>query len=37
MMFAILLGNMFAPIMDYGVKAFQERRTGKGAAQEGAA
>lgn len=32
LMFSILLGNMFAPILDYGVKAWQDR--GKGAAAE---
>ncbi|MCA1810372.1 MAG: RnfABCDGE type electron transport complex subunit D, partial [Lentisphaerae bacterium] len=36
LMFSILLGNMFAPIIDYGVKAWQTRgqpaRAGEGAA-----
>lgn len=32
LMFSILLGNMFAPIIDYGVKAWQER--GKSLAAE---
>ena len=27
LMFSILLGNMFASLMDHGVKAFQSRRT----------
>ena len=36
LMFSILLGNMFAPIIDYGVKAWQERHTGKGVAMEAA-
>jgi len=34
LMFSVLLGNMFAPIIDYGVKAWQER--GKGRAAEAA-
>ncbi|MBL7215695.1 MAG: RnfABCDGE type electron transport complex subunit D [Phycisphaerae bacterium] len=29
LMFAILLGNMFAPIIDYGVKAWQDRQKAK--------
>ena len=29
LMFGILLGNMFAPIIDYGVTAFQDRRKAK--------
>ncbi len=29
MMFAILLGNMFAPIIDYGVKAWQDKQKAK--------
>ena len=34
LMFGILLGNMFAPIIDYGVKAFQERKNNKGGVAE---
>jgi Na+-translocating ferredoxin:NAD+ oxidoreductase RnfD subunit len=33
-MFSILLGNMFTPIIDYGVKAWQERGKSRPAAQE---
>jgi Na+-transporting NADH:ubiquinone oxidoreductase subunit B len=29
LMFSILLGNMFAPIIDYGVKAWQDRQKAK--------
>ena len=29
LMFAILLGNMFAPIIDYGVKAWQDKQKAK--------
>lgn len=29
LMFGIMLGNMFAPIIDYGVKAFQDRHKAK--------
>jgi Na+-transporting NADH:ubiquinone oxidoreductase subunit B len=36
LMFSILLGNMFAPIIDYGVKAWQERHKTKGSAKEAA-
>jgi len=36
LMFAILLGNMFAPIMDYGVKAWQDRNKSKAVAAEAA-
>jgi Na+-transporting NADH:ubiquinone oxidoreductase subunit B len=36
LMFAILLGNMFTPIIDYGVKAWQERHKSKGIAAEAA-
>lgn len=36
LMFSILLGNMFAPIIDYGVKAWQERKKNKGVAMEAA-
>nr|MBC8378988.1 RnfABCDGE type electron transport complex subunit D [Planctomycetota bacterium] len=34
LMFGILLGNMFAPIIDYGVKAFQGRQKEKHKAKE---
>jgi Na+-transporting NADH:ubiquinone oxidoreductase subunit B len=34
LMFSILLGNMFAPIIDYGVKAWQDRRKAKPEAKE---
>lgn len=34
LMFSILLGNMFAPIIDYGVKAFQDRQKAKLKAKE---
>lgn len=33
LMFSILLGNMFAPIIDYGVKAWQDRQKAKLAAE----
>ena len=36
LMFSILLGNMFAPIMDYGVKAWQDKKK-KSKAKEPAA
>lgn len=36
LMFSILLGNMFAPIIDYGVKAWQERHKTKGVVKEAA-
>lgn len=36
LMFSILLGNMFAPIIDYGVKAWQERKKTKGTVPEAA-
>ncbi|NLW83304.1 MAG: RnfABCDGE type electron transport complex subunit D [Phycisphaerae bacterium] len=34
LMFSILLGNMFAPIIDYGVKAWQDRKKNTGVAAE---
>lgn len=34
LMFSILLGNMFAPIIDYGVKAWQDKQKAKLTAQE---
>ncbi len=37
LMFGILLGNMFAPIIDYGVKAFQDRQKAKLKAKEAVA
>ena len=37
LMFSILLGNMFAPIIDYGVKAWQDRKKSKGIEREAAA
>jgi Na+-transporting NADH:ubiquinone oxidoreductase subunit B len=37
LMFAILLGNMFAPIIDYGVKTLQDRRKAGHPAKEAAA
>lgn len=36
LMFSILLGNMFAPIIDYGVKAWQDSKKNKGLAPEAA-
>ena len=34
LLFSILLGNMFAPIIDYGVKAWQDRKKNTGVAAE---
>ena len=34
LMFSILLGNMFAPIIDYGVKAYQDKQKSKLKAKE---
>ena len=34
LMFSILLANMFAPIIDYGVKAFQDKQKAKRKAKE---
>ncbi len=36
LMFSILLGNMFAPIIDYGVKSFQDKQKAKLKAKEAA-
>jgi Na+-transporting NADH:ubiquinone oxidoreductase subunit B len=36
MMFAVLLGNMFAPILDYAVKAYQDKQKAKLKAKEAA-
>jgi Na+-transporting NADH:ubiquinone oxidoreductase subunit B len=32
LMFSILIGNMFAPILDYGVKAYEARKKARAAA-----
>jgi Na+-transporting NADH:ubiquinone oxidoreductase subunit B len=37
LMFSILLGNMFAPILDYAVKAYQDKQKAKLKAKEAAA
>ena len=37
LMFSILLGNMFAPILDYAVKAYQDKQKAKLKAKEVAA
>jgi Na+-transporting NADH:ubiquinone oxidoreductase subunit B len=37
LMFSILLGNMFAPILDYAVKAYQDKQKEKLKAKEAAA
>ncbi|MHC5119400.1 MAG: RnfABCDGE type electron transport complex subunit D [Planctomycetota bacterium] len=36
LMFSILLGNMFAPILDYAVKAYKEKKKAKRIAKEAA-